>query len=378
MSLARIRLLMWKEFLQLRRDRLLLPIIFIMPVLQLIMFGYVVGADVRNLPTAIVDYDHTAQSRDLAAALGSTGYFTVVDHPADERALLGLMDASKVQVALIVPKGFSVGLERGNNVPVEIVVDGSDSKTASVASGYAAQAIADWNQRRIDAMGLVMQGPGIDARVRVLFNPTLAAVNAMIPGLIALILMLSVTAIMSQSVVKERERGTLEQMFVTPITRGEYLVGKVTPYTLVAIVQVTLVTLIGRFWFRVPFYGSVAVVGVGLLLFLITAIGQGLIVSMLSKTRHQAQQATMFILLPTVVLSGFIFPIESMPPAVVAAHVLHPTPVRDRGASFVVHEGFGFRGPVAADACDGCFRGARVRHRDRQVLEATRRVGADD
>ncbi len=324
MSLARIRLLMWKEFLQLRRDKLLLPIIFVMPLLQLIMFGYVVGADVRNLPTAIVDYDDTAASRDLASALGSTGYFDVLEHPADERALRDLMDSGRVQVALIVPKGFSADLARGEQVPVEIVVDGSDSKTASVASGYAAQVIADWNRRRIAALGIETQGPGIDARVRVLFNPTLRAVNAMIPGLIATILMLSVTAIMGQAVVKERERGTLEQMFVTPITRGEYLVSKVTPYVLIAITQVIVISLVGRYWFRVPFYGSLAVVGVGMLLFLITAIGQGLIVSMLSRTRHQAQQATMFILIPTVVLSGFIFPIESMPPAIVPITYLIP------------------------------------------------------
>ena len=317
MSLARIRLLIWKEFLQLRRDKLLLPIIFVMPVLQLIMFGYVVGADVTNLPTAIVDYDNTAESRSLSSALASTGYFTVLEHPADERALVDLMDSSRVQVALIVPKDFSANLARGGVVPVEIVVDGSDSKTASVASGYAAQSIAEWNARRIAAMGIQQEGPGIDARVRVLYNPSLRAVNAMIPGLIAVIMMLSVTAVMSQSVVKERERGTLEQMFVTPITRGEYLVGKVTPYAVISTLQVTVVTIVGRYWFRVPFYGSLAVVGVGLLLFLFTAIGQGLIVSMLSRTRHQAQQATMFILMPTIVLSGFIFPIESMPPGVV-------------------------------------------------------------
>lgn len=324
MSFARIRLLIWKEFLQLSRDRLFLPIIFLMPILQLVMFGYVVGSDVRNLPTAIVDYDNTVVSHDLSAALASSGYFTVLEHPASETALVPLMDSSEVQVALIVPKGFAASLERGEQVPVEIVVDGSDSKTASVASGYAAQTIADWNRRRIEALGLTMQGPGVDARVRVLFNPTLEAVNAMIPGLIALIMMLSITAIMSQSVVKERERGTLEQMFVTPITRGEYLLGKITPYTTISVVQVLLVGVVGRLWFRVPFNGNYAVVAVGLLLFLFTAIGQGLIVSMLSRTRHQAQQATMFILIPTMVLSGFIFPIESMPPAIVPITYLIP------------------------------------------------------
>ncbi len=317
MSFARIRLLIWKEVLQLSRDRLLLPIIFVMPLLQLIMFGYVVGSDVRNLPTAIVDYDNTAASRDLSSAIASSGYFTVLQRPADERTIRPLMDGSEIQVALIIPKDFSAALDRGEQVRVEIVVDGSDSKIASVASGYASQTIADWNRRRIAAMGIDMQGPGVDSRVRVLFNPTLRAVNAMVPGLMATILMISVTAVMSQAVVKERERGTMEQMFVTPITRGEYLIGKVLPYALIATLQVSIIFIVGRAWFRVPFNGSYWVVGVGMLLFLFTAIGQGLIVSMLSKTRHQAQQATMFILIPTIVLSGFIFPIESMPPAIV-------------------------------------------------------------
>ncbi len=317
MSWNRVRLLIWKEVLQLSRDRLLLPIIFIMPLLQLVMFGYVVGSDVRNLDTAIVDYDHTAESRELASALGSSGYFVIRENPADERALRPLMDTSEIQVAIIVPAGFSADLARGGGVPVEIVVDGSDSKTASVASGYAAQTIAEWNRRRVDESGVTLDGPGVDARVRVLFNPTLRAVNAMVPGLIAFILMLVITAVMSQAVVRERERGTLEQMFVTPITRDEYLIGKIVPYVVVATLQVIMVTVVGRLWFRVPFNGAWWVVALGMFLFLFTAIGQGLIVSMLSHTRQQAQQATMFIMIPTIVLSGFIFPLESMPPEIV-------------------------------------------------------------
>ena len=324
MSLARIRLLMWKEVLQLSRDTLLLPLIFIMPLLQLIMFGYVVGSDVRDLPTAIIDADGSAAARSLTDALGSSGYFDITQRLDDERELQPLMDASRVQVALMIPAGFSDDLERGGPVPVQIVVDGSDSKAASVAGGYAAQTVAEWNRRRLERSGMRVEGPGIDTRVRVLFNPTLRAVNTMIPGLVAMILMLSVTAIMSQSVVRERERGTLEQMFVTPIRRGEYLIGKVTPYVIISSIQVALIMIVGRLWFHVPFHGNPFVVAVGLLLFLFTAIGQGLIVSMLSRTRQQAQQATMFIMIPTMVLSGFIFPIEAMPDAIVPLTYLIP------------------------------------------------------
>lgn len=314
MSWARTKLLFWKELLQLRRDRMLLPLLFIQPVLQLVMFGYVVGSDVTNLPTAIVDQDHTAVSREIASGFESTEYFDIRERPASETSVRRLMDSNRIQVAILLPPGLSEKLARGERVPVEVVVDGSDSKTAQVAAGYAQQILGAYDRERLAAMGVSMEdAAGVDARVRVLFNPSLRAVNAMVPGLVAFILMLSTTAIMSQAVVRERERGTLEQMFVTPITRWEYMTGKVVPYAMVAVIQVIAVMLVGRYWFRVPFNGSIAVAALGLALFMFTSIGIGLLISTVSRTRHQAQQATMFFMIPTMVLSGFIFPIESMP-----------------------------------------------------------------
>lgn len=317
MSLHRIRLLIWKEFLQLRRDRLLLRLLLLMPVVQLIFFGYVVSADVRHLATAVVDLDHSAASRQLIASFIGSGYFTVDAHPATESDLRPLMDQGRVRVGVVIPEGTEARLTRGETASVGIVVDGSDSRTATVGSGYAAQIVSLFNSRRMTQQGLDIAGPGVDARVRVLFNPTLRTVNTMIPGLVATILMLSIMAIMSQAVVRERERGTLEQMFVTPITRGEYLVGKVTPYALLATLQLSLVAGVGILWFQVPFNGDVAVVVVGLGLFMLTVIGLGLLVSLASHTRQQAQQTVMFIALPMMLLSGFIFPIESMPAALV-------------------------------------------------------------
>jgi ABC-2 type transport system permease protein len=304
MSLHRVRLIMWKEFLQLRRDPLLLRLIFIMPVVQLIFFGYVVSADVRNLATAVVDLDKTATSRQLAAHFSGSGYFTIEANPQSETELQPLLDRGEVRVAIVIPEGTQARLDRGEIAPVGIVVDGSDSRTAAVSGSYAAQIVARMNADRITQQGLALSGPGIDARVRVLFNPSLRTVNTMIPGLVAAILMLSVMAIMSQAVVRERESGTLEQMFVTPITRGEYLIGKVTPYVLLATLQVTLVA--------------------GLGLFMLTVIGLGLLVSLASHTRQQAQQTVLFIMMPMMLLSGFIFPIESMPAALVPVTYVLP------------------------------------------------------
>ncbi|MDO9557709.1 MAG: ABC transporter permease [Coriobacteriia bacterium] len=324
MNPRRIRLLMWKEVLQLLRDKMMLPLIFVMPVMQLVMFGYVVGADVTNLRTVIVDQDHTATSRAITEAFSSSGYFRIVDRLDSEGAIRPVMDAGDAAVAVLLPPGMERDLAGGEKVALEIVVDGSDSKTASVASGYAAQVVASFERERLTALGAMPDGPGIDARVRVLFNPALRSVNAMIPGLVTMVLMLSVSSIMSQAVVRERERGTLEQLFVTPIGRAEYVIGKVVPYVGIAIIQTLSVMMVGVFWFRVPFYGSVWVMTLGLLLFMLAGIGQGLIISMISHTRHQAQQTTMFILIPTMVLSGFIFPIESMPASIVPLTYLIP------------------------------------------------------
>lgn len=324
MSFRRLRLIMWKELLQLRRDRLLLPIIFIMPLAQLILFGYVVGSDVRNVPTAVVDNDRTQLSRQLVSAFSSSGYFVIAQRPADEHALNALVDAGRVKTGIVIPAGMADDVARGQVVPVGIVVDGTDSKTASVASGYAAQIVAEFNRRTLGLAALEAKGPSIDSQVRVVFNPSIKAVNAMIPGLIATILLLSMGSIMSQAVVRERARGTLEQMMVTPITRGEYLLGKVLPYVAIAGLQATFIALVGRYWFRVPFNGNALTVVVSLGLFMLTCIGIGLLVSLVSRNQQQAQQMIMFIFLPMIVLSGFIFPIESMPAEIVPITYLIP------------------------------------------------------
>jgi ABC-2 type transport system permease protein len=344
MNTRRLGLIMWKEFVQLRRDPLLLRLIFIMPILQLLMFGYVVGSDVRNLKMAVIDGDQTKLSRQITQAFSSSGYFVISARPANERELAALIDSGEVQTALVIDRGTQDALLRGQTAPVGIIVDGADSKTASVASGYAAQIIAEFNQRQLGLAALQARGPGIDGRVRVVFNPSLKAVNSMIPGLIVFIMMLSMASIMSQAVVRERARGTLEQMLITPMTRGEYLLGKVLPYAIISAVQATFIALIGKYWFRVPFYGNLLTVILGLSLFMLTSIGLGLLISLVSRTQQQAQQMVIFILLPTMVLSGFIFPIESMPEAIVP--LTYVIPLR---YALVVMRGAFLKGSTVAD-----------------------------
>jgi ABC-2 type transport system permease protein len=306
-------LVMWKEFLELFRDRALLPVVFMMPVIQLVLFGYVVSADVRNLSTAIVDQDHTVASARVGDALLNSGYFVLAGRPADEAGARRLMDSNDAQVAIIVPKGFSEHLDEGRKAPVEVIIDGTESNTGQVAGAYASNVLRNLSVKLTGASAGSGQGPGLDARVRVWFNPTLRSVNTMVPGLLAFLMLMSVTNLMAQSVVKERERGTLEQIFVTPLSKSQYLLGKILPYAVVAFVQTSVVFAVGVLWFRVPFRGDIVFLLAASLLFLTTSIGQGLIVSTLARTRHQAQMVSMFISLPSMMLSGFMFPVDSMP-----------------------------------------------------------------
>ncbi|WP_051208490.1 ABC transporter permease [Propionicicella superfundia] len=344
MNPRRIRFLIRKEFLQLRRDPTLIRIALMMPIVQLILMGYVVAADVTSLPTAVVDLDRTTVSRRLAADLGSSGYFDITRRPGAESDLRALFDGNVVKVAVVIPEGTTAALTRGEQPSIGVIVDGTDNVSASVGPGYALQAIARFNSDRAAAMGLDLSAaPGLDARIRVQFNPTLSTVNTMIPALIAALMLISMGVIMSQAVVKERESGTLEQLFVTPIRPAEYVVGKVTPYVVLASAQAAVVALLGMVWFRVPFNGSVLVVAAGLALFMLVSVGTGLLVSLVSRTRAQAQQTVLFVMLPSMILSGFIFPVASMPvPFQVVSRFIPLTHILVvlRGA-FVKDSGFG-------------------------------------
>lgn len=309
MRLRRIRLLIWKEFKQLSRDPMYARLILAMPIMQLFLLGYAIGVDVTNMPTAIVDLDRSPISRNVDASFEATEFFTVVARPESETELRPLMDRGEVSIAIVIPAGTAASLQRGETADIGLIVDGADSQTASVGIAHASRIVAGLNTMPSD-------GPGVDAQLRVVYNQSLRAVNTMIPGLIAIVMSIAILAIMSQAVVKEREHGTLEQMFVTPITKGEYLTGKIVPYTIIAVVQGTIAAVLGTLWFQVPFNGSMTVLVVGLGLFLLTNVGIGLLVSLISRTTHQALQAMMFIILPMMLLSGFMFPTDSMPEAI--------------------------------------------------------------
>ena len=316
MSWRRVRLLIWKEFIQIGRDRAMLPILIILPIIQLLLFGYVVGADVRNINMAVLDQDNTVQSRQVVDGFTSSGYFMVTAHPQSEKAMQDLIDGNSAAAALVIPRGFGQLVSQRRPSQLSIIVDGSDSQTGQVAAGYGAQIVQSVSSA-LYGMGAIAPGAssgiGIDARTRVLFNPTLRAVNTMVPGLLAFIVLMSTTNLMSQAVVKERERGTLEQLFVTPIGRADYLIGKLAPYFLLGTMQVLVVFTVGTLWFQVPFHGSALVIGSGLVLFMLCSLGVGMLLSLVSRTRQQAQQLSVFLQMPQMMLSGFMFPLAALP-----------------------------------------------------------------
>jgi ABC-2 type transport system permease protein len=317
MSWRRIRFLVWKEFTQIRRDRAMLPILFVMPVIQLILFGYVVGSDVRNLRMAVLDMDNTAQSRQVVNTFTGSGYFTVVAQPSSQQGMQDALDGSKAVIGIEIPKGLSDAIREKRPSQIGVIVDGSDSRTSQVAAGYASGVIANLSSQFYPAAnaksGARVVPFGINSQVRVLYNPTMRAVNTMVPALLAFILMMSTQNLMSQSIVKERERGQLEQIFVTPIGRTDYLLGKLLPFIALSLVQVTVVFVVGTLWFQVPFRGSLFVIFGGLMLFMLSALGIGMIISLMSRSRQQAQQSAMFLQMPSMMLSGFMFPIDALP-----------------------------------------------------------------
>jgi ABC-2 type transport system permease protein len=316
MSWRRIRTLIWKEFTQIRRDKSMLPILLIMPVIQLILFGYVVGSDVRNLNLAVLDQDNSIQSHQIVDAFTSSGYFTVTARPNTDAQLKDVMDGGGAVVAVTIPQGLSDSIAQKRAAQLGIIVDGSDSRTSQVAAGYAAGIISNLSADFYPIPGAqpgASLSAGVNTQVRVLYNPTLRAVNTMVPALLAFIIMMSTQNLMSQAIVKERERGTLEQLFVTPISKADYLLGKVLPYAAIGAFQVALTFVVGVLWFQVPFNGSLLVIGTGLMLFMLSALGLGMIISLMSRTRQQAQQTSMFLQMPSMMLSGFMFPIDAFP-----------------------------------------------------------------
>lgn len=322
---SRIREIIRKEFLQVAREPRMRVVLVVPPVLQLILFGYAVSLDLDNARIAWMDQDRTPQSRELAASLELSPYLTIAARPRDGREVQELLDRGEVLAAVRVDPGFARDLLRGLPAEVQVLVDGANSNTASLAAQYASEVVAAFG-RRIQreqtarqplARGVVtpvsLSLPGVAAESRVWFNPDLRSRNYFVPGVIVNILMLVTMSLTSLAIVREKEIGTLEQLMVTPLRPVELMIGKTVPFALVGLFDLVLVTSLALAIFHIPFRGSALVLLASGVCYLMTTLGAGLFISTVSHTQQQAMMASFFFTMPAFMLSGFAFPIRNMP-----------------------------------------------------------------
>jgi ABC-2 type transport system permease protein len=309
-----------KEFLQVLRDRKMKAVIFMMPAIQLLVFGYAVTTDVKNISTAVYDLNRTPESRELLGRFFASGYFKPTEYVSHVSRIRDLMDRGKISTAIQINRDFSRKLNFHEKVSIQMIVDGTDSNTATVVMSYAAQIIQGYNRDvMVEAMGLpqgLSKARGIDLLSRTWFNMNLESRMFYVPGVIALIGMLITLLLTSMAIVREREMGTMEQLIVTPIRPIELILGKTLPFALIGFFDVALITAVGVLWFKVPIHGSLLLLFVSTGLFLMSTLGTGLFISTVSTTQQQAMMSTFFFYFPAVLLSGFMFPIANMPPVI--------------------------------------------------------------
>jgi len=320
---ARLRAIARKEILQLRRDPRSLILAFVLPVFMLVMFGYAISWDVGDIRTAVVDRDRTARSRDFLDAFAASGWFRI------ERALdgadeaQGLFERGAATLVLVIPPGFERDLEAGRGAPVQALVDGSDANTATIVMAYVRATVQSWSQRVV-LQGRTIRTP-LAAESRVWFNEELVSRNMIVPGLVATIMTIIAAMLTSLTIAREWERGTMEQLASTPVSRVEVVLGKLLPYLGIGLADVTLTSVLGVALFEVPFRGSVLLLAGLSLLFLTGALGLGIFISAVAKTQLLATQMSMIAtFLPAFLLSGFMFSIDVMPRALQLVSFLVP------------------------------------------------------
>jgi ABC-2 type transport system permease protein len=312
-----------KELLQIRRDRRMIPVIFVAPVVMITVFGFAVNTDVTHVPTVLVDQDKSSASRELVSRFVRSGYFEIVGSEESAAAVDRWLVTSRAQLGLVLAPGFGAALASGRTASLQVITDGSDASSASVALGYAgalAQAFAaevQASRLRAASAGLARRPGQVELLPRVLYNPDLKSRWFYVPAVLAMVLMVMTLLLSAMGVVREKEVGTMEQLIVTPIRPWQLLVGKLAPFALIGIVQVFLITAVVVFGFGVPLRGSFLLLLGLTLLFLLVTLGLGLFVSTIVQNQQQAMMGAAFMgMIPMVYLSGLIFPIENMPPAI--------------------------------------------------------------
>lgn len=325
----RVKHMLIKEFIQIFRDPRMKGILFGIPIIQTLLFGYAVTTDVKNIPTAIFDLDNSIVSREVVQKFQRSGYFNITSYINDEAQLGDLIDHSRVQAAIRINSGFGADITAGKTSTLQILIDGTDSNTGGIIMSYVAKICGQYSlnimaTRMSHRQGLAVRPAGIELQTRAWFNENLESRNYFVPGVIAMMIMLITLLLTSMAVVREKEIGTMEQIMVTPITPAEFIMGKTIPFAIIALFDVLLVSVVGVFWFGVPIRGSLTLLLLCSIIYLMTALGVGLFISTISNTQQQAMMSVFFFFFPAMLLSGMMFPIANMPKPIQLLTYLDP------------------------------------------------------
>ncbi|MFA4893799.1 ABC transporter permease [Brevundimonas sp.] len=315
LSLTRTWAIMAKEFTQLTRDRLTYAMILLLPIVQLLLFGYAINGDPRNLPTAVLVQDNGAFSRSILTALDNSGYFEITLQARSQAELDRAMERGTIQFAVIIPADFTRRIVRGDRAQLLVEADASDPTATSGAVAALANLPAQALARELTGP-LANRGPGtqpFEVIVHRRYNPEAITAYNIVPGLLGVILSMTLVMMTSLGMARERERGTMESLLATPVRPLEVMIGKLTPYVLVGLIQAVVILVMARLLFQVPMSGGWIALGAGLMLFIIGSLSLGFLISTVSKTQLQAMQMSVFYMLPSILLSGFMFPFRGMP-----------------------------------------------------------------
>jgi ABC-2 type transport system permease protein len=319
-----------KEFIQVLRDKRTRFVLFVPPIVQMLIFGYAATLEIKHVPIAVVDYDNTQVSRDFICRFAASRYFRVRQLPADRRQIPLMIDRGDVILAIQINEGFARLLGKGKTAPIQVIVDASSSNTALIGLGYLTEVATNFARefqtaRLQRSAPMLLSGmPRILLDRRPWYNVDISDRWFFIPGVIGNLIMVIVVNLTAFAVVREREIGTLEQIMVTPIRRVEFILGKTVPFFLIGLFDAVLVSAFGTLWFGVPLRGSIAVLALGTILFLMCVLAIGLFISTVSRTQQQAMVTSFFFIMPAILFSGFGSPISSMPVALQWLTYLNP------------------------------------------------------
>jgi len=317
MSWLRIRELVRKEFIQLFSERRNRAMLLIFPFIQMFIFGYVVNYDISNIRVAVMDYFKTLESRKLVKSFAGSDIFHITNNVADERQMAELLLRGKIDMGIKIDHDFASIIRKGQTAPIQILVDGSMSNMASVRVAYTTSVLDRFNRGELRELYPMNMSYGkVDARIRTWYNPNLNSQYFFVPGIVAVLIMVTAFILTSIAIIREKEDGTMEQLIVTPLKSYEFIIGKTIPYIIISLGQMAAVILVAIYWFQIPLKGSILLLFFATCLFLFSTLGIGLFISTIATTKQQAMMTSFFFILPFFMLSGFVFPISNMPEVV--------------------------------------------------------------